>query len=72
MGSFIDTIVSIAKDSGIGYIISNFTEGGWRNVIMLALACVLIYLAIVKQYEPLLAHCVWYAFGESAFGKPDQ
>ncbi len=54
MGSFIDTIVSIAKDSGIGYIISNFTEGGWRNVIMLALACVLIYLAIVKQYEPLL------------------
>lgn len=54
MGSFVDTIVSIAKDSGIGYIVSNFTDGGWRNVIMIALACVLIYLAIVKKYEPLL------------------
>ena len=31
-----------------------FQDGGWRNVIMIAVACVLIYLAIVKQYEPLL------------------
>ncbi len=31
-----------------------FQDGGWRNVIMILVACVLIYLAIVKQYEPLL------------------
>lgn len=31
-----------------------FQDGGWRNVIMIAVACVLIYLAVVKQYEPLL------------------
>ena len=26
----------------------------WKNLIMIAVACVLIYLAIVKQFEPLL------------------
>ena len=26
----------------------------WQQIIMLAIACLLIYLAIVKQYEPLL------------------
>ena len=26
----------------------------YTNIIMMALACVLVYLAIVKQYEPLL------------------
>ncbi len=38
-------------DSGL---MAFFQDGGWRNVIMIAVACVLIYLAIVKQYEPLL------------------
>ena len=31
-----------------------FTEGGWKYAVMLAVACVLLYLAIVKQFEPLL------------------
>lgn len=26
----------------------------WRQIIMIAIACILIYLAIAKQYEPLL------------------
>ena len=29
-------------------------EGDWRNLVMLAVACLLMYLAIVKQFEPLL------------------
>ncbi|NCA80140.1 MAG: glutaconyl-CoA decarboxylase subunit beta, partial [Sphingobacteriia bacterium] len=29
-------------------------EGDWRNFLMLAIACVLLYLAIVKKFEPLL------------------
>ena len=26
----------------------------WRNYVMIAIACVLIYLAIGRQFEPLL------------------
>lgn len=34
---------------------SAFFEGeGWKNVVMLAVGCVLLFLAIVKKYEPLL------------------
>ncbi|MCF0207692.1 MAG: sodium ion-translocating decarboxylase subunit beta, partial [Bacteroidales bacterium] len=35
-------------------ITSFFAEGGWKNLIMLVISCFLIYLAIVKKYEPLL------------------
>ncbi len=31
-----------------------FMHGDWRQYVMIAIACVLLYLAIVKQYEPLL------------------
>lgn len=30
------------------------TGGDWSFLIMLAIACVLLYLGIVKKYEPLL------------------
>ena len=33
---------------------SGFTQLGWQNYVMMAIACVLLYLAIKKQYEPLL------------------
>ncbi len=38
-----------------------FVGDGWKYAIMLAVACVLLYLAIVKQFEPLLL--VPIAFG---------
>jgi len=31
-----------------------FAKSGWKYAVMLAVACVLLYLAIVKQFEPLL------------------
>lgn len=31
-----------------------FAQGTWREYVMLAVACLLLYLAIVKQFEPLL------------------
>ena len=31
-----------------------FVEGGYRYVIMIAVACILLYLAIVHKFEPLL------------------
>ena len=30
------------------------TEDGWKNAIMIVLACVLFYMAIKKEFEPLL------------------
>lgn len=32
----------------------NFENGGWKNLIMIGIACVLIYLAVKKGFEPLL------------------
>ncbi len=31
-----------------------FADGGWKNLIMIAVACVLVFLAIKKQFEPYL------------------
>ena len=31
-----------------------FVDGGWKNLIMIAIACVLIFLAIKKGFEPYL------------------
>ncbi|HHT62012.1 MAG: sodium ion-translocating decarboxylase subunit beta [Paludibacteraceae bacterium] len=49
-----ETIVDFAKNSGIGKMLNTENEGDWRNFVMLGVACLLLYLAIVKQFEPLL------------------
>lgn len=33
---------------------SGFVQGNWKQFLMILIACFLIYLAIVKKYEPLL------------------
>ena len=33
---------------------SFLAEGGWKNLVMLAISCFLLWLAIVKKFEPLL------------------
>ena len=38
-----------------------FQAGGWKNLIMIAVACVLLYMGIKKKFEPLLL--VGIAFG---------
>ena len=43
----ISGIKDIAKSTG-------FAQGEWRQYVMIAVACVLLYLAIVQQFEPLL------------------
>lgn len=42
-----NAIVSLAESSG-------FATLDWRNYVMMGVACVLVYLAIAKQFEPLL------------------
>ncbi len=38
-----------------------FAAGGWKNLIMIAVGCVLLYLGIARKFEPLLL--VGIAFG---------
>ncbi len=49
-----DTLLKLWEDSGFYAIFSGFSAGGWQNLVMLIIACVLLYLAIVKKFEPLL------------------
>ena len=49
-----EILLTLWNDSGFSAIISGFGAGGWQNLVMLAISCVLLYLAIVKQFEPLL------------------
>ena len=51
MNKFWETIVQFFKQSGIAGF---FANGGWLNLIMIVVACVLIYLAIKKEFEPYL------------------
>ena len=52
MGAIFTNIAEIFAKTGWAQIF--FTEGGWKYAVMLAVACGLLYLAIVKQFEPLL------------------
>ncbi len=50
-----EILLDLWNSSGFAKIISGFmAEGGWQNLVMLVIACVLLYLAIVKKFEPLL------------------
>ena len=53
-----DAIIRFLQDTGF-YLFSQ--DGNWRCLIMLVIACVLLYLGIVKKFEPLLL--VPIAFG---------
>ncbi len=54
MNAFFETVGNLLKESGFAYIIQYFKDGGWQTLIMLCLSLVLIYLAIVRKFEPLL------------------
>ena len=47
----IDAIKNFLLDTGVAGF---FEAGGWKNLIMIAIACLLCYLAIGKKFEPLL------------------
>lgn len=52
--NFADTIKTLWEESGIHNILFNFTSGGFQTLIMIIIACVLLYLGIGKKFEPLL------------------
>lgn len=53
---FINTLKTLWETSGFALLSQD-----WRQLIMIAVACVLLYLGIVKKFEPLLL--VGIAFG---------
>ena len=47
--------LNLWENSGFYKMTAGFlSEGGWQNLVMIVIACVLLYLAIVKKFEPLL------------------
>ena len=48
----VDAILNFLQQTGFYQFFT--IDNGWKNVIMIAIACVLCYLAIVKKFEPLL------------------
>ena len=56
--NILDTLKELATTSGFAGF---FADGGWKYLIMIVIACVLLYLGIGKKFEPLLL--VGIAFG---------
>ena len=50
-----EILLNLWESSGFARIFSGFVgDMTWQNVVMLAIGCLLLYLAIVKKFEPLL------------------
>jgi oxaloacetate decarboxylase beta subunit len=54
----IETLKTLWNDSGFQ---SFFVGSGWKNLVMILISCLLLYLGIKKKFEPLLL--VGIAFG---------
>ncbi len=73
----IDTLKGLLTDSGFASLMA---DGGWQNLIMILIACVLLYLGIKKKFEPLLlvgiafgcllVNISWFA-NKAGIGNPD-
>ena len=61
MGLFLEKLLEFCKTTGFYMMFANFTDGGWKNLVMIAISLLLLYLAIKKQFEPLLL--IGIAFG---------
>ena len=51
MDKVIDIFEGFINSTGIAMF---FSEGGWKNLIMIIVSCVLLFLAIKKKFEPYL------------------
>ncbi len=49
--SFLSTILDLCQTSGFAGFLD---DGGWKNIIMILISFVFMYLAIAKGFEPLL------------------
>ena len=49
LADFGQIIGDFINETGIAQF---FQAGGWKNLIMIAVACLLLYLAVAKKFEP--------------------
>jgi len=50
-----EVLLGLWESSGFSAMITGFlSQGGWQNLVMIAIGCLLLYLAIAKKFEPLL------------------
>ena len=58
----LENIMNFVEQTGFYMLINDFISGGmWKNLVMILVSLVLFYLAIKKQFEPLLL--IGIAFG---------
>ena len=51
MDKLADIFIEFIKSTGVAMF---FADGGWKNLIMIGVSCLLLYLAIKKKFEPYL------------------
>jgi len=52
--TLMDSFTKFIHSSGFYWLYKNMGDQGWKNIAMIVIALVLMYLAIKKEYEPLL------------------
>ncbi len=57
----LEKFMAFIEQTGFFMLINGFIDGGWKNLVMIAISLFLLWLAIKKQFEPLLL--IGIAFG---------
>ena len=57
----LERIIDFLQTTGFYMLFSDFLGGGWKTLVMILVSLLLLYLAIKKQFEPLLL--IGIAFG---------
>ena len=65
MDIIVSSIKGIWESSGFAVLVEKLD---WQSLVMIILACVLLYLGIKKKFEPLVVgrYCGWYVTYQSA------
>ena len=58
---FLERLLDFLKSTGFYGLFGDFLGSGWKSLVMIALSCFLLWLAIKKKFEPLLLRGI--AFG---------
>ncbi len=52
--NLLDSLMNFWESTGIYRLINSIDAAAWQTIVMIGLVCILVYLAIVKGFEPLL------------------
>ncbi len=57
----LNSLLNFLEQTGFYMLINGFLDNGWKNLVMILVSLLLLFLAIKKQFEPLLL--IGIAFG---------